>query len=641
MLASVSLREEARLETVSCTLKGTSVSPNGPSTGRCAMEYPPSAFASPTRECDIIMKGGITSGVVYPLAISELARTYRLRNIGGTSAGAIAAALAAAAEHGRGNPSGGFPKLSELPGFLARNLTSLFQPAPHTKPAFKVLLTWISPGGRFKKVLFTLLNLVRFHWLALLIGALLGLGIFWLLADFTSEGQLVKARAMPLRVLTALLWGFGVAAAVFLVRAVRAIQRNAFGMCSGMPPHQNAGQPALTPWMADLIDQISGKTGGPLTFGDLWGPGDPRELEAEPGLRKINLEVMTTNLTHGRPVRLPLSSREFFFHPGELRGFFPERIVRWLEDHPFEPRDDREREFIARIVRDTPYRPLPDPADVPVVMAARMSLSFPVLISAIPLYAIDWSLKRNQELRDDAWGPELGRCWFSDGGIGSNFPVHFFDGLLPSRPTFGINLRPFHPEYPKDEHDESNNVRFPTAAGQEIRPTWTAIDGLLSFVGAIVGTMQNWVDNTQMRLPGYRDRVVHVHLTPDEGGMNLTMPEERIAALTARGQAAGRALQTIDWDAHRWTRYLTAMSQLQDKLDRMEQSYSEGYGQFLADRDPQQRPYRRTLRWKNQALQATADLMSLVRSWRTPDEKLRMDYDPPKPEADLRIMPKR
>jgi hypothetical protein len=36
------------------------------------------------------MKGGITSGVVYPLAIVEIAKAFRLRSIGGTSAGAIA-----------------------------------------------------------------------------------------------------------------------------------------------------------------------------------------------------------------------------------------------------------------------------------------------------------------------------------------------------------------------------------------------------------------------------------------------------------------------------------------------------------------------------------------------------------------------
>ena len=41
--------------------------------------------AVPTKECDIIMKGGITSGVVYPRAILRLSEQYRFRSIGGTS----------------------------------------------------------------------------------------------------------------------------------------------------------------------------------------------------------------------------------------------------------------------------------------------------------------------------------------------------------------------------------------------------------------------------------------------------------------------------------------------------------------------------------------------------------------------------
>jgi predicted acylesterase/phospholipase RssA len=43
------------------------------------------------------MKGGVTSGIVYPLAVCELAKEFRFVNIGGTSAGAIAAAVTAAA----------------------------------------------------------------------------------------------------------------------------------------------------------------------------------------------------------------------------------------------------------------------------------------------------------------------------------------------------------------------------------------------------------------------------------------------------------------------------------------------------------------------------------------------------------------
>ncbi|HZX67238.1 MAG TPA: patatin-like phospholipase family protein, partial [Candidatus Elarobacter sp.] len=53
------------------------------------------------RNCDIVMKGGITSGVVYPAAVVEISKKFVFKNIGGTSAGAIAAALTAAAERRR------------------------------------------------------------------------------------------------------------------------------------------------------------------------------------------------------------------------------------------------------------------------------------------------------------------------------------------------------------------------------------------------------------------------------------------------------------------------------------------------------------------------------------------------------------
>lgn len=35
------------------------------------------------QECDLVMKGGTTSGVVYPYVITELAKEFRFRNIGG------------------------------------------------------------------------------------------------------------------------------------------------------------------------------------------------------------------------------------------------------------------------------------------------------------------------------------------------------------------------------------------------------------------------------------------------------------------------------------------------------------------------------------------------------------------------------
>ena len=58
------------------------VSPPG-SSDFTAADFP----ADPELHCDIVMKGGITSGVVYPLAVCELATTYRLRSVGGPRPG--------------------------------------------------------------------------------------------------------------------------------------------------------------------------------------------------------------------------------------------------------------------------------------------------------------------------------------------------------------------------------------------------------------------------------------------------------------------------------------------------------------------------------------------------------------------------
>src|SRR5258706_12805338 len=70
---------------------------------------PKAAMQAETPRCDLVMNGGITSGVVYPRLISELAEKYRFKNIGGTSAGAMAPPGRAAAEDGRllgKNPQG-------------------------------------------------------------------------------------------------------------------------------------------------------------------------------------------------------------------------------------------------------------------------------------------------------------------------------------------------------------------------------------------------------------------------------------------------------------------------------------------------------------------------------------------------------
>jgi hypothetical protein len=242
-----------------------------------------------------------------------------------------------------------------------------------------------------------------------------------------------------------------------------------------------------------------------------------------------------------------------------------------------------------------------------VVLGARLSLSFPLLLSAVPLWAIDWSRARNQEAmkvwrdwrRDNptssigepgapADRPQAEICWFSDGGISSNFPIHFFDGPLPRRPTFAINLRGFHPDFPQSA-DESENVYLPATSGGGLLEWWYRypdddLGKLKAFGESIVRTMQNRVDEAQMRVPGYRDRVVHVSTSKLEGGMNLNMPAPVVGALTARGKAAARLLVArfarpprhpgdLSWDSHRWTRYRSAMAAIASLLGQVKEVY--------------------------------------------------------------------
>src|SRR5262247_2287939 len=103
-------------------------------------------------ECDLIMKGGITSGVVYPSLILQRRAWYRFRSIGSTSAGAMAAAVTAAAELGR--DKGGFDVLRDVREYVrsGRNLLELFQPTRVGRPvldlALRVMKIWSEQRGR-------------------------------------------------------------------------------------------------------------------------------------------------------------------------------------------------------------------------------------------------------------------------------------------------------------------------------------------------------------------------------------------------------------------------------------------------------------------------------------------------------------
>src|SRR5215217_4350058 len=107
------------------------------------------ANQDPALEADVVMRGGITSGIIYPGAITAIANRYRLRSLGGTSAGAMAAAVSAAAEFGRwsGRNSTAFRDVvNPIPTWLGTKTTSgrsalfhLFTPDPETRPVFTLV----------------------------------------------------------------------------------------------------------------------------------------------------------------------------------------------------------------------------------------------------------------------------------------------------------------------------------------------------------------------------------------------------------------------------------------------------------------------------------------------------------------------
>ncbi|MBV8198538.1 MAG: patatin-like phospholipase family protein [Candidatus Eremiobacteraeota bacterium] len=517
-------------------------------------------FESPSQFCDVVMKGGITSGIVYPPAILRIAQRFSLRSIGGTSAGAISAAVAAAAEFRRqsGGSGDGFLKLKTgIMDWLAqgRNLQSLFVPALTAAPVFYFFMWLVEVKSAMRRT--SLIGICNVA-LALVVVAFFLLGYFQALLRFHVPwlGSAPQVFTMAVVLLLA------VAAAMVLY----VLPSTNYGMCTGgrKSTVPSRAQP-LTFWLSQKIDDIAG-TGAdrPLTFGDLSSAG-------------INLQMVTTCVTMGRPFRLPFEYDLFYFRRDELERYFPEYVVRWMVEHgrepnPGDPTSPARRAYLKR--KD--YLPLPAPADLPVIVATRMSLSFPLLLSAIRLYAVDYTLPANAA---NPAAPTIEPVWFSDGGLSSNFPIALFDAPIPRWPTLAITLEAFPPGV--DASNPANGAYVPINNRAEIGSTWSRFSqnrcpaNTPGFYGAIFNSMQNWQDTMQSEAPGFRDRIAHVRLSDEEGGLNLTMPPGVIRTLLERGELAGQLLvehfqipeppppAVMTWDNHRWIRLRTTLDVLQ------------------------------------------------------------------------------
>lgn len=521
------------------------------------------------RYCDIVMKGGITSGIVYPPLVGELAKHYRFKNIGGTSAGAIAAAATAAAEYRRRHdgPQASFnPELGALPEQLGAKLAdgkttklaSLFQPAPECQRLFRVLMISLNAKGTWRRVGKIVFGFLRGYLLATLLT--IAIALFVVTLSGWVAGGLALLLSLTVCIGLWVYWDF-----------TRNVAGNSYGMCTGMTVPGSKHE-ALTPWLHALIQNLAGKPlDQPLTFEDLWhAPGFPPPWLCLPGnlpVRSIDLRMFTTNLSVGRPFILPLSDEtcRLFYQPHELRKYLPAEVMEYIETQAedYQPKSESDPSVEEMRSRNLALRELPG-EKWPVVLAARMSLSFPLLFSAIPLWAIDYDAQLGKR--------SFSRCRFSDGGMCSNFPIHMFDGLLPIWPTFGVLLEP-------KLRDRRNLIFLPRNYWEGYGERWHRFDDKGSpgsrmggFLGAIVNAMQNWNDNALSRMPGVRDRVVRLRLRDHEGGLNLNMEPETIRYLAARGAKAARRLVVrfhasgTGWQDQRWIRLRVALDRLEERM---------------------------------------------------------------------------
>jgi predicted acylesterase/phospholipase RssA len=534
------------------------------------------------KKCDILMKGGITSGIVYPGLICKLAEHYEFQSIGGTSAGAIAAALTAAAELGRRKGLDSFRIVKEVPEWLGKpsednsgsNLFSLFEPQRAMKVLFRLATAFLVQGWTKRA-----LRAAKALWIDALLGILPAVAFLWIASPVKRGWWLPVAVAIGL---VTLFGGLAISVLAGMVVRLRRVPTHFYGLCTGWVPKKEGQAPSLTGWLNEKINSAAGITDGhPLTFGDLKNSG-------------ITLKVISTCLTFGRPYTLPFESPEFFYSPEEMRQFFPASVVRWMEEHPATWHKHDEP------INADGLKLLPDHDNLPVVVATRLSLSFPFLFCAVPLYAVDWSRRRKRIdeaaskervpgdalEHDETRRPEI--VWFSDGGICSNFPLHLFDSPLPKWPTFGINLRDL-------RADRVGRVWTPETTGAGVAHLWTRLPSAMSlgaagsFFSLLFDSARNWMDSLQTFVPGYRDRIVHVYLDKREGGLNLNMPKDVVASLSGYGELAADRLighflegtgpngqpTTMTWDHHRWTRCRSTMALLEEFLADL--AYSVGH----------------------------------------------------------------
>lgn len=579
----------------------------------------PTGMPDPLRErppasrlCDIVLNGGVASGVVYPWALLQLARHYRFKSIGGNSVGAMTACLAAAAEYGRcRGVEAPFEVLRQAPVDLAEEdaegrttMLRLFQPTSRLERLFQLFVAAVGEGVPDSGSAVTP-QPAPYDGMRVLTAAL-GLYQFWAwwVALFASATVVSLVAGGSGWVVFTLFLATGVAAVVMAALSfwhdLGALTENGFGLCTGRG--QRDGEKGLVEWLHEGVQRSAGRQreDRPLTFADLWavprdGVPGPQPLAdgSQPEEPSIELQMFTSNVTQGRPVRLPVRdpNTRLYYDPQEWQAFFPPTICDALEraSTPYVPRSPSDPAVAAAgpaglVAR---LRELPC-GGMPIVVAARLSLSFPFLFACVPVYAVDYEATHGAR--------QLRRCLLSDGGLCTNFPIHLFDAAHPEWPTFAFLFDS------RSRHYVRQSVWIPTHhlagrgdnwsrfvpgaedANSERRGTLAKLFGLTA--GMLV-TMKDWNDRVTGRLPQVRNRVIRLALRRGEGQLNIGMRGKTILQMANEyGNGAGDELvrrfggrhdkATPMWKEHLYVRAMVELRALRRHLKGYKRSVRAG-----------------------------------------------------------------
>jgi len=476
------------------------------------------------------MKGGVTSGIIYPAAIAAIAQTYRLRSIGGTSAGAIGAAAAAAMEFGR--RSGRNPQADRVMATLAKELGApvdgeplllrLFEPDQDTARLFRLGLDLASAPegkrrGKFVRILLGRAFMEGIAFAAIAIALLCWASPVALLSVETLVRLCLFLSLVPL--MTAVRAG---QRWLPRIRAdLEAVADNGFGFCSGTAQYRHRSprwrwpwrkapaatvSPSLAQWLHGQFQLLAGLPEDEvLTFGDLWAA----QFRVAALHRDKALDAaMTSAAEHAQQHRAALqqgNGAEASDAPEE-QSIPLDLIPRDIElalvasdinraqsvQLPFMRRDDRlyaRKSDLAALFPDPIVdwmiakarkgpdidnelqRVITDPGERADYIRLPLPQDLPVLFGvraslSFPFLFRAVRLYLIRPFGDGSGKTQLDEIWLADGGITSNFPIHLFDAPIPGRPTFCLNLL-YH-----DDEFAPEVVRRPRSAedGAEAEP---------------------------------------------------------------------------------------------------------------------------------------------------------------------------